>query len=98
MHEHQQRNTPGSVKEKIMTMQRSITTMVCSEYQQLLEQSKRARDIWDLRRTEICRSRLIGKETGDELLHLQANYARAYTRLRKHVDTCLRCQHVSKIA
>jgi hypothetical protein len=78
-------------------MQRSITTMVCSEYQQLLEQSKHARDIWDQHCAEICRSRLVGKESGDELLRLQANYARAYTRLRKHVDTCLRCP-VSKIA
>jgi hypothetical protein len=80
-----------------MTMQRSITTMVCGEYQQLLEQSTHARDIWDLRRAEICRSRLVGKQSGEELLRLQANYARAYQRLRKHVDTCLRCR-VSKIA
>lgn len=81
-----------------MTMQRSITTMVCSEYQQLLEQSKHARDVWDLRRAEICRSRSVGKESGDGLLRLQANYARAYMRLRKHVDSCLRCRPVSKIA
>jgi hypothetical protein len=98
MHKHQQRNTPGSLKEKTMTMQRSITTMACSEYQQLLEQSKHAKDIWDLRRTEICRSRLIGEETGDELLRLQAKYARAYTVLCNHVNTCLRCRPVSKIA
>ena len=81
-----------------MTMQRSITTMVCSEYQQLLEQSKHARDIWDRYRAEICRSRLVVKESGDELLRLQASYARAYTRLRKHVDICLRCGPVSKVA
>jgi hypothetical protein len=81
-----------------MAKQLSITTMVCNEYQQLLEQSKHARDIWDLRRAEICRSRLVAKEIGDELLRLQANYARAYTRLRKHVSTCCRCEPVSKIA
>jgi hypothetical protein len=81
-----------------MTTQLSVTTMVCSEYQQLLEQSKHARDIWDQYRAEICRSRLVGKESGDELLRLQANYARAYTRLRRHVDTCLRCWPVSRIA
>jgi hypothetical protein len=81
-----------------MTKQLSATTMVCNEYQQLLEQSTHARDIWDLRRAEICRSRLIGKESGDELLRLQANYARAYTRLRKHVNTCRRCEPMSRIA
>jgi hypothetical protein len=81
-----------------MTKQLSLTTMVCNEYQQLLEQSKHARDIWDERRTEICRSRLVAKEIGDELLRLQANYARAYTRLRKHVSTCRRCEPVSRIA
>jgi putative heme degradation protein len=81
-----------------MTEHLSITTMVCNEYQQLLEQSKRARDVWDERRIEICRSRLVAKEIGDELLRLQANYARAYTRLRKHVSTCGRCEPVSKIA
>jgi hypothetical protein len=74
------------------------TTMVCSEYQRLLEQSKRAREIWDEGRAEICRSRLVGKETGDELLRLQAKYARAYTLLQKHINTCLRCQPVSRIA
>jgi hypothetical protein len=81
-----------------MTKQLSTTTMVCNEYQQLLEQSKRTRDIWDECREEICRSRLVAREIGDELLRLQANYARAYTLLRKHVNTCRRCEPVSKIA
>ena len=81
-----------------MTKQLPVTTIVCREYQQLLEASKCARDIWDERRTEICNSRLVGKEAGDDLLRLQANYARAYTLLRKHVQTCLRCQPVSRRA
>jgi hypothetical protein len=58
-----------------MTKQLPTTAIVCSDYQKLLEEAKRARDIWDDRRTEICNSRLVGKETGDELLRLQANYA-----------------------
>jgi hypothetical protein len=81
-----------------MTMHRSITTMVCSEYQQLLEQSKHARDIWDLRPCGNLPLAIGRQGDGDELLRLQANYALAYTRLRRHVDNCLRCQHVSKIA
>jgi hypothetical protein len=78
--------------------QLSITTMVCSDYQRLLEASKHAREIWDERRAEICRSQLIGKETGDELLCLQAKYARAYSLLQKHMNDCRRCRLVSKIA
>jgi hypothetical protein len=81
-----------------MTKQLPTTAIVCSDYQKLLEEAKRARDIWDDRRTEICNSRLVGKETGDELLRLQANYARAYALLRKHVQSCLRCEPVSRIA
>jgi hypothetical protein len=73
-------------------------TMVCSEYQRLIEESKQASKVWDERREEICRSRLVGKETGDELLRLQARYARAYSLLQKHVNACLRCRPVSKIA
>jgi hypothetical protein len=81
-----------------MTTQLFVTTMVCSEHQRLLEESQSARDIWNERRAEICRSRLVGKESGDELLRLHANYARAYTLLRKHVSTCRRCEPVSRIA
>jgi hypothetical protein len=81
-----------------MSTRHPDTTVACSEYQRLFEQSQSARDIWNEHRAEICRSRLIGKETGDELLRLQAEYARAYTVLCNHVNTCLRCRPVSKIA
>jgi hypothetical protein len=35
---------------------------------------------------------LSGKEVGDEMLRLQADYAKAYTVLRKHVSKCAICQ------
>jgi hypothetical protein len=72
--------------------------ILCKEYQALLEEADRARKRWDQRRSEICRVHLVGKETGDELLRLQANYARAYTLLRTHMHTCFRCRIVSRIA
>jgi hypothetical protein len=81
-----------------MSTRHPATTLACSKYQTLLEESESAREIWNEHRAEICRSRLIGKETGDELLRLQAKYARAYTVLCNHVNTCHRCQLVSKIA
>jgi hypothetical protein len=91
LHERQSR-------EKSMSKQLSVRTMVCSEYQRLLEESQSALEIWNEHRAEICRSRLIGKEAGDELLRLQAKFARAYTVLRNHAHNCLRCQLVPRIA
>ena len=90
MHERQRR-------EKHMSKQLSVKTMVCSPYQRLLEECRTALEIWNDHRAEFCQSRLMGKEAGDKLLRLQANYARAYTVLRNHVHNCLRCQLVSRI-
>ena len=61
-------------KEKAITKQLSSTTMVCGEYQNLLEETKCATEMWDERRAESCTLRLVGKGTGDELLCLQATY------------------------
>jgi hypothetical protein len=81
-----------------VSKQLSVETMVCSEYQRLLEECQSALEIWNEHRGEICRSRLVGKEAGDELLRLQAKFARAYTVLQNHAQNCLRCQLVSRIA
>jgi len=80
-----------------MSEQLSVKTMVCAEYQRLLEECQSALEILNKHRAEICRSRSIEKKAGDELLRLQAKYARAYTVLRGHVNNCLRCYLVSKI-
>ncbi len=68
-----------------------VETMVCSEYQRLLEESESALKTWSEHRSRICRSRLVEKKAGDELLLLQARYARAYARLQRHAHNCLRC-------
>jgi hypothetical protein len=78
-------------------MQLSVNTSICSEYQRLLEESKNALEIWNEHRTEFCQFRFIGREAGDELLRLQAKYARAYTVLQKHAHKCSLCQSVSRI-
>ena len=79
-----------------MTKQLSARVMVCSEYQRLLEASARAREAWSKLRAEICRAELIPKKKVDELLRLQAKYARAYTLLQKH--SCGRCEPLPKTA
>ena len=81
-----------------MTKQLSATVMVCSEYQRLLEEAARAREAWSNLRAEICWAELIPKKTVDELLRLQAKYARAYTLLQKHVHSCGRCELLPKTA
>jgi hypothetical protein len=80
-----------------MSKQLSVSTMVCSEYQRLLEESQRALEIWNEQRSKVRQSRLSGKEEGDELLRLQANYARAYTAVQDHAHNCALCQFVSRI-
>ena len=80
-----------------MNKQLSIKTLVCREYQRLLEESQFALETWNEHRAENCRSHLIGKEAGDELLRLQARFARAYTVLQNHVHNCRRCQLVARI-
>src|SRR5260370_989481 len=75
-----------------MSTQLSATTTVCSEYQRLFEESQRALEIWNEVRAEVCQSRLNGKAAGDELLRLQAKYARAYTLEQRHAHNCSNCQ------
>jgi hypothetical protein len=78
-----------------MNNQLSINTTICSEYQKLLEESQIALEVWNAHRDEVCNSRLAGREAGDELLRLQANFARAYAELHRHTQDCPLCQWVS---
>src|SRR5467141_5471047 len=80
-----------------MNKPQCIRTTVCREYQRLLEDCQGALEIWDEYRAEVCESRLFGKEAGDELLRLQAKYARAYAVLQRHSQDCLVCQLVSNM-
>ena len=73
----------------------SINTTICSEYQKLLEECQSALEIWDDHRAEVSNSRLVGREAGDELLRLQAKFARAYAVLQRHPQDCPLCQMVS---
>jgi hypothetical protein len=77
-----------------MDTQLSGMTTVCGEYQRLLEESQRALEIWNEVRAQVCQSRLTGKAAGDELLRLQAKYARAYAVEQRHVHNCFLCQLV----
>ncbi len=71
-----------------MNNQLSVETAVCTEHHVLLAECQRALEIWNERRAEFCQFRFIGREAGDELLRLQAKYARAYTVLQNHERNC----------
>src|SRR5258708_30073992 len=85
------------MKGESMSMHLSVNTTVCSEYQRLLEESQRALEIWNEHRSEFCQFRFIAREAGDELLRLQAKYARAYTVLQNHERNCSLCQLASRM-
>jgi hypothetical protein len=74
-----------------------INTTICSEYQRLREDCESALEIWDEHRAEVSVSRLVGREAGDELLRLQAKFARAYAVLQRHSQDCLLCQLASNM-
>lgn len=80
-----------------MSKQVFVKAAICNEYQTVLEECQSALKIWNDHRAEFCQLRFIGREAGDELLRLQAKYARAYTVLQNHERNCLLCQLVSRI-
>ncbi|HET6932786.1 MAG TPA: hypothetical protein VFI45_20845, partial [Candidatus Acidoferrum sp.] len=73
-------------------------TAFCSTYERLLCACVQSLDAWKNLREEIANSGLRRKEAGDELIRLQADYARAYSRLEKHKDSCELCRFVSKVS
>jgi hypothetical protein len=81
----------------VMSSPQYVKTGICEKYQTLLEECERALAIWNERRTKITESRLVGKDAGDELLRLQAKYARAYTLLQNHSHSCTFCQLVKRL-
>src|SRR6266404_9645743 len=80
-----------------MNNQISVETALCAEHQMLLAECQRALESWNEHRAEFCQFRFIEREAGDELLRLQAKYARAYTMLQNHERNCPLCQFVSRI-
>jgi hypothetical protein len=71
-----------------MNNQFSVETAVCTEHQTLLRECQKALEIWNEHRAEFCQFRFKGREAGDELLRLQAKYARAYTIFQNHERNC----------
>jgi hypothetical protein len=80
-----------------MNKQFSVETAICTEHQRLLAECQRALEIWNEHRAEFCQFRPMAREAGDELLRLQAKYARAFTVLQNHEHNCSLCRLPSRI-
>src|SRR4249920_3062347 len=89
--------TTGPKGDGTMSQEVSFKTAVCTEYDELLHNCQDALEIWRRRRDEAARGNLTGKQIGDELQKLQANYAKAYAALNRHDKECELCQFVSRI-
>lgn len=74
----------------------SYKTAVCADYEILLKECQAALEAYDGRRETIDQSHMSGKEVDDELLRLQAVYAKACATLRRHVRDCDVCQFFAK--
>jgi hypothetical protein len=74
-----------------MNAEPSFQTAICKEYESLLVACQEARELWRKRRKEIRRLAPKSMET-PELLCLQADYAKRYSRLKKHQDKCELCR------
>jgi hypothetical protein len=76
----------------------TFETSFCERYEELLAQSQEAMEAWSKRQEEVLRLGLHGKEVGSELIRLQANFAKAYAQLQRHVRACPLCELVSNLA
>jgi hypothetical protein len=85
------------LREEVMGSQHSFRTAICTDYENLLFVCQKALESWRNRREEVVTDGFASKQTADELLRLQAEYGRAYSRLETHEDRCELCRFVSKI-
>jgi hypothetical protein len=80
-----------------MKPENSFKTAICTDYETLLYACQKALENWRVRREEVATLGYASKTTADQLVRLQADYARAYSHLESHDDRCELCRFVSKI-
>jgi hypothetical protein len=64
----------------------------CETHQGLLEECNTAQSEWNARRAEISKLGLRGKKIDNELMRLQARFAKSYAMVRNHLRGCECCQ------
>jgi hypothetical protein len=68
-----------------------LETAVCSIYERLLQRCMAKFELWASRHLEICGAG-SDEESEAELLRLQADYAKSYNDLCRHVGGCESCK------
>lgn len=76
----------------------SANDTFCTKYDELLQVCQQALDSWATRREEAAQRGLCGKELGDQLVRLQADFAKSYAVLHKHKHECPLCQFAASFA
>ncbi len=79
----------------------TFQTAFCTDYESLLHQCEHARQASAAWRAEMLAAPSpdnINKEVTDELLRLQAKYAKAYAKLQQHNHHCSLCQFVARMS
>ncbi len=74
-----------------------VRPAMCTEYEALLKESHAALMDWKNGRAEVRRSGRKGREIDNELLVLQARFAKAYAALQHHGRDCQVCRVISLI-
>ena len=64
----------------------------CETHQGLLDECNAAQIEWSSRRREISKLGLRGKKIDNELMRLQAKFAKSYAMVRNHLRGCECCQ------
>jgi hypothetical protein len=73
-------------------------TSFCEDYEELLGKCQNALETWTARREQAWDMGMRGRALGGELVRLQADFAKSYAVLQKHVRECPLCEFVSRIA
>ena len=78
-----------------MKIELSSKSVACNTFERLLQRCMATLEVWASRRQETCEAGSGNKESSAELLRLQADYAKSYNNLCKHVGRCESCQSFS---
>lgn len=84
-----------------MNSEVTVQSTFCNEYDTLLHECENAQQSWSEWRQEmnsLSAKHRLNKEGSDELLRLQAKFAKAYTRLERHHRECELCQFAARMA
>lgn len=80
-----------------MHSQPSFRTAICTDYEHLLFACQRALENLLRLQKQVASHPFAGADTSNQLLPLEAAYARAYAQLESHDERCQLCRFVSEL-